>query len=107
MRSHDLARFLLALPDLPVATHACNHSDFALEHDPTRMRVTLCRHYTEPHVMIGYVTRRKLNFPNYWITDSLGAPLANDWGFTERAYVGETKLRDADEGWLEKWRIGK
>jgi hypothetical protein len=68
MNTHELARLLLTLPDLPVATHANNHT-YASKSDSGSVLVGLLHHYCGDHIIIGNPSKKDLNHPNYYITD--------------------------------------
>lgn len=73
MTSHELARILLAEPDLPVATHASNHEAW----EP--MRVAVMHHYTGNHIIIGNMSKKNLNRPNWYITRMITGDLPEEW----------------------------
>jgi hypothetical protein len=75
----DLIAILARCPqDLPVATHADNHDAFGQVHD---MRVALAHHYAGEHVIIGNLTKRSLNPPNWYCMEELDgkSPLPEEW----------------------------
>ena len=68
MTSHELAKILLANDDLPIATHANNHTYASGESricDCTR--VGKLKHYAGEHIIIGNMNRKALNSPNWYI----------------------------------------
>jgi hypothetical protein len=69
MTSHELADRLLAMPNLPIATHANNHDYFSVADKQTHgeLKVALCKHYTGDYVMIGNMYRKDLNYPNWYL----------------------------------------
>lgn len=69
--SHEIARLLLSLPDLPIATHAHGHtyscgSDW-FTHGP--LRVGRLHHYGGDHIVIGDFHDWKTNYPNHYVTE--------------------------------------
>lgn len=85
MKSHDLARLLLTLPDLPVATHANNHT---AADAPSRTNVALLEHYAGQFIIIGNFGKRMLNPPNWHISEAFACELPNEW--REQKYPGLT-----------------
>ena len=69
MTSHELAKHLLAHPDLPVATHALGHDYFSVNDTTShgQLSISICRHYTGDYIMIGNPYKRALNPPNWYI----------------------------------------
>lgn len=69
MNSHELARRLLELPDLPVATHALNHTYMAGLQERTHggLKVGLLHTYGGDHIVIGDIGRKNLNHPNWYV----------------------------------------
>lgn len=75
MTSHELARLLLTLPDLPVATHADNHTAI----DDT-LDVCHLETYAGPQILIGNPSRKLLNPPNWYITKIYhGGDIPDQW----------------------------
>lgn len=91
MKSHELAKLLLAAPDLPVATHANNHTyasqSDARTHDglgPGPLRVGILEYYDVQHVCVGNFSDRNINHPNWFVSDMIhgDAPFTSreiDW----------------------------
>lgn len=81
MRSHELAHLLLTLPDLPVATHAHNHTysggGDAGSHGP--LKVGLLKHYSGEHIVIGNISRRNINAPNWCVTEMFYGDAPAEW----------------------------
>ena len=81
MNSHDLARLLLTLPDLPVATHAHNHTYMSgfdgSSHGP--MKIGRLHTYGGDHIVIGDISKRKINAPNWHITEMLHGDAPEEW----------------------------
>lgn len=85
--SHALAKLLLSLPDLPVATHANNHT-FA-EVSDGKVSVGLLRHYSGQHIVIGNISKRNLNKPNWYITEMYLGDAPEEW---PRYYPNEHEI---------------
>lgn len=71
MNSHDLARLLLSLPDLPIATYAHGYV-YASVGDRTShgtLKVGRLHHYAGDHLVLGDMYRRDINYPNWYMTD--------------------------------------
>lgn len=70
--SHELARLLLSLPDLPVASMANGHvyagSESADRRTHGPLVVGLLRHYAGDHIGIGNALRMNINRPNWYLT---------------------------------------
>lgn len=78
MNSHELARRLLTLPDLPVATIANNHvygsvMD-ATSHGP--LKIARLDTYAGDHIVIGNMWTAELNRPNWFITEMFHGEIA-------------------------------
>jgi hypothetical protein len=73
MNSHDLAKLLLTLPDLPIATHANNHTymsgNDASSHGP--LKVGLLETYGGQHIVVGNMSRMRINKPNWFVSRML------------------------------------
>lgn len=76
MTAHELAAILLAGPDLPVATHADNHTSIG-----DRCRVALAHTYNGDHILIGNADKKNINRPNWYIVEMLdgGPDLPDEW----------------------------
>jgi len=70
MNSHDLARLLLTLPDLPVATHAHNHTYASGGDGGTHgpLKVGLLKHYSGDHIVVGNISKMDINPPNWYVS---------------------------------------
>lgn len=70
MTSHELARLLLTLPDLPVATHAHNHTYMSAGESYAAVNLARLGSYAGDHMLIGDFNphRWDLNPPNWSIT---------------------------------------
>lgn len=80
--SHDLARLLLSLPDLPIAVHAndrtyMSHVD-ACSHGP--LKVGRLENYAErPCIVIGDISKRNINKPNWWVSEMYLGDAPEEW----------------------------
>ena len=81
MNSHDLAKLLLTLPDLPIATHANNHTYASggdtRSHGP--LKVGLLKHYSGEHIVLGNISKRNLNAPNWYVTQMFHGDAPEEW----------------------------
>lgn len=80
MNAHELAKILLDGPDLPIATHANNHT---ADGDNT-MRVTVMRVFGgDANVCIGNLSRRHVNYPNEYVITEIdgGEKLPDNWDY--------------------------
>lgn len=70
MMSHDLARLLLEQPDLPIATHANNHTYMSKADAGSHgsVRVGLLHTYGGEHIIIGNFYKMDLNGSNWHVT---------------------------------------
>lgn len=91
MTSHELAKFLLGLPELPIATHANDHSYFS-QNLASPIKIALAHSYMGDCIMIGNMLKMNLNSPNYFLKKVLygnklpiNSPLTinNQWEFGE------------------------
>jgi hypothetical protein len=77
LSSHDLARLLLTLPDLPVATHANNHT---FTSDPDHeAKVGHLHTYRGDQIVIGNISKRNVNAPNEYITEMYVGDAPKEW----------------------------
>lgn len=109
MNSHELARRLLELPDLPIATEAMNHVYCSGKDREShgKLLIATLETYAGRHILIGHPHKRLLNEPNWWISDVHGGEKLPDvgshwdgrgWVFP-KAYPGPTlskEERDAE-----------
>lgn len=76
MTSHELARRLLALPDMPVATYANGHTYSSLADAPTHGPLTIGRliHYSGvDHLVLGnFAGQPDINRPNWYVVEFYG-----------------------------------
>lgn len=86
MNSHELARFLLQLPDLPVATHANNHDYFS--NQLHKLRIGLAHHYSGQYILIGNFDRRELNPPNWYVEKVLVGYISEDYKDENGVWLG-------------------
>jgi len=72
--SHELARLLLTLPDLPVATSAHGHVYSEEMHRSSHGPLEFGRlhTYAGEHLVVGNMVEYIRNKPNYYTTDILG-----------------------------------
>jgi hypothetical protein len=84
MTAHELAHHLLAGPDLPVALHANNHTYMAgidrMTHGP--LKIGLLHTYGGDHVVIGNISKKNINGPNWFVREMLIGDAPDEW----RAY---------------------
>lgn len=81
MTSHELARLLLEMPDLPVATHAHNHTYMSgvNEHTHGSLKIGRLETYGGPHIVIGDISKRNMNKPNWYISEMLHGAATEEW----------------------------
>ncbi|MEE8115147.1 MAG: hypothetical protein V3T23_12435 [Nitrososphaerales archaeon] len=79
MNSHDLAKILLEAPNLPVATHANNHTASHKNIKVGLLKSSGGKAGTADSVVIGNMSRRRVNFPNEYIVDMVHGELVEDW----------------------------
>jgi hypothetical protein len=81
MLSHELAAILLASPNLPIATHANNHTYMsgvdAVSHG--KLKVGLLHTYGEDHIIVGNISKRNINGENWHITDMIHGDAPEEW----------------------------
>lgn len=75
MNSHELARILLQQPDMPIATHANNHT--ALMKDA--MRIGFLHSWQGDGILIGNFSRMNINHPNEYVTQMIYGTVPTDW----------------------------
>lgn len=75
MTSHELAHILLAQPDLPIATHANNHTASIED----RMRVGFLHSWRGDAILIGNFSRMNVNYPNEYVTQMIHGNIPKDW----------------------------
>lgn len=82
MTSHELARALLDGPDLPVATYASGNTYMSANdrtsHGP--LKVGLLETYAGQHIVIGDISKRRINPPNCWVSAMLVGEAPEEWG---------------------------
>jgi hypothetical protein len=66
MTSHELARLLLTLPDLPVATHANNHTARC---DSPAWGLLKVGRLNRDQIIVGNFSRKRINYPNDHIVE--------------------------------------
>lgn len=73
--SHDLARLLLSVPDMPVSTHANNHTSAG-----ESFKVGLMQSRHGQSILIGNFSRKHINHPNEYVTEVLsGENVPDNW----------------------------
>lgn len=83
MNSHDLARILLDGPNLPIATHTNNHT-YASKADACshgRLKVGVLKHYGGDHIVIGNISKRNINSPNWYVTEMIEGEAPEEWSY--------------------------
>lgn len=70
MLSHDLAKLLLEQPNLPIATHANNHTYMSETDRDTHgsVKVGLLETYGGRHIVIGNFFHMDINKPNWFVS---------------------------------------
>jgi hypothetical protein len=71
MTSHELAKKLLELPDLPIATHADNNTYMSLEDKRfgiENCNIGLLESYLGQHIVIGNFYHADINKPNWYVS---------------------------------------
>lgn len=70
MNSHKLAEILLLAPDLPIATHANNHTYMSgidkLSHGP--LKIGVLETYGGQHLVLGNIHDPDINPPNWYVS---------------------------------------
>ena len=82
MKSHELARILLEQPNLPVATHANNHTYSSEQYSDynSKLKVGILEHGNGPqHIVIGNLSKRNLNKPNYYVSQMILGDAPEEW----------------------------
>lgn len=81
MKSHELAKLLLTLPDLPIATQAMNHTYASLGDTFSHgsLKVGLLKHYSGEHIVIGDISKKNINKPNWYITEMYLGDAPDEW----------------------------
>lgn len=77
MTSHELAKILLLNKDMPVVTHANNHT---CADDEKYIKVGILKLYSkEEKIVIGNMSKKNLNKPNWYITKMLTEDIPEEW----------------------------
>lgn len=81
MTSHELAQKLLELPELPVATHANNHTFISMSHGfpPGAIRIGKLDSYAGDHIIIGNMSKRNLGKPNHFVIEMYEGDAPEEW----------------------------
>lgn len=71
MLSHELARILLENPNLPIATHANNHTYMSENDKYTHgmLKVGILETYKGKHIVIGNFGSLNINKPNWYVSE--------------------------------------
>ena len=81
MTSHELARMLLTLPDIPIATHANNHTYMSgierVSHGA--LKVGRLHTYGGDHLVIGNISKRNINKPNWYVVEMYVGDATEEW----------------------------
>lgn len=81
MNSHQLAKLLLDFPNLPVATHALNHTYISnvdqQSHGP--LKIGILHSYGGDHLIIGDISKLNINPPNWFVTEMLHGNAPKEW----------------------------
>lgn len=78
MDSHQLARILLRHPNLPVATIANGHT-FHSGVDEEHLKIGILDHYTMDHIIIGNISKRNINKPNWFVREMIHGEAPEEW----------------------------
>jgi len=81
MLSHDLAKILLEAPNLPIATHAHNHTYMSVTNEVShgRCKVGLLHTYGGDHIVVGDIMKRNINGENWHITSMIHGDAPEEW----------------------------
>ena len=81
MLSHDLAKILLEAPNLPIATHANNHTYISGSdsEDFCCCRVGLLDSHCGDHIILGNISKRNLNASNYYVKEMIHGDAPEEW----------------------------
>lgn len=81
MLSHELAEILLKNDNLPIATHANNHSYCSKGDEVShgKCKVGILKHYNGLHIIVGNISKRNLNKPNWYIIDMIKGDAPEEW----------------------------
>lgn len=80
--AHELARLLLTLPDLPVATHAMNNTYMSNvdKNSHGALKVGRLENYEDrPCIVIGDISKRNINKPNWYISEMYFGEAPEEW----------------------------
>ena len=76
--SHELAKLLLSLPNMPIATHANNHT-FMSNGDQCGFKIGRLESSFGPHIVIGNISKLNINKPNWWISEMYVGKVPEEW----------------------------
>lgn len=83
MRSHELAKILLALPDLQVATHANNHCFAPLQGQEREFAVAHLKKGESEFVVIGNMGRTETSLPLEYIDEVYHGRIMKRWPYVD------------------------
>lgn len=76
--SHELAKLLLSLPDMPIATHANNHT-FISSTVGCGFKIGRLETHDGPHIVIGNISKLNINKPNWYISEMYLGKVPEEW----------------------------
>ena len=76
--SHDLAKLLLTLPDMPIATHAHNHT-FISDTESNGFKIGRLETSNGPHLIIGNISKLNINRPSWWVSEMYLGKVPEEW----------------------------
>jgi len=81
LSSHELARLLLELPDLPVAVHANNATYSSASDGKSHGELNICllSHYAGEHIVIGNISKRNINGLNWRVKEMFVGDAPEEW----------------------------
>ena len=81
MNSHELAKLLLTYPDLPVATHAHNHTYLSATDRWSHgdLKIGVLGGACEKHIVIGDISKMNINKPNWYVEEMLHGHAPAEW----------------------------
>lgn len=82
MTSRELARILLNHTEMPVATHANNHTYMssvdAQSHGPLKVGILKVAGDID-HIIIGNISKKNINKPNWYVTQMINGEASEEW----------------------------
>ena len=76
--SHELAKLLLAMPDMPIAIHAHNHT-FISNSEKHGFKIGRLETEYGTHIVIGNITRLNIDRPRMWISEMYLGDVPKEW----------------------------